>query len=164
MRSVVWFRRDLRVQGNPALSTAVADGDVVPLFVVDPAFGRAGLPRRAFLADALAALHHATDETLVVRHGDPLEVVAAVAAEVGAHNVFVAEDFGPYGRRRDELVAERLNRDGRRLVRIGSPYAVSPGAVRKDDGSGYSVFTAFARRWHSKIEPSRAADGRRIRW
>ena len=36
--TVVWFRRDLRLRDNPALTAALADGDVLPLFVVDPVF------------------------------------------------------------------------------------------------------------------------------
>jgi len=37
-RSVMWFRRDLRLADNPALVTALANhADVVPLFVLDPA-------------------------------------------------------------------------------------------------------------------------------
>ena len=54
---VMWFRRDLRLADLPALQAAAADGaNVVPLFVVDPTFARAGLARRAFMAEALQAL------------------------------------------------------------------------------------------------------------
>ena len=35
--AVVWFRRDLRLHDNPALTAALASsGRVAPLFVVDP--------------------------------------------------------------------------------------------------------------------------------
>jgi deoxyribodipyrimidine photo-lyase len=37
MAAVMWFRRDLRLADNPALVEAAADGDVLPLFVHDPA-------------------------------------------------------------------------------------------------------------------------------
>ena len=52
-RSILWFRRDLRLDDLPALAAAHAHGDVVPLFVVDPAFAASGAPRRAFMAAAL---------------------------------------------------------------------------------------------------------------
>ncbi len=36
MRGVVWLRRDLRLQDQPALTAACADcDDVIPLFVFD---------------------------------------------------------------------------------------------------------------------------------
>ena len=51
---VMWFRRDLRLSDHPALVAAAATGrPVVPLFVIDPTFSRAGAPRRAYMREAL---------------------------------------------------------------------------------------------------------------
>jgi deoxyribodipyrimidine photo-lyase len=55
----MWFRRDLRVQDHPALAEAAASGKVLPLFVLDPSFANAGLPRRHLLADCLGSLDEA---------------------------------------------------------------------------------------------------------
>lgn len=148
-RSIMWFRRDLRLADNPALLAALAEGDVLPLFVLDPAFRSAGAPRRALLHECLRNLDAATGGALVIRHGDPIDEIPAAAEEVGASTVFVSKDFSPYGRRRDEQVADLLRGAGRRLRGVGSPYAVDPGSVRKDDGSPYAVFTPFSRRWRT---------------
>ena len=148
-RAVIWFRRDLRLADHPALSAAVAEFDeVVPLFVVDPKLVEAsGAPRLAYMIDALKNLDDSLGRALVYRHGDPLRIVPEFAAEVGATAVFVSEDFGPYGRRRDDAVTEALRAEGRTLNLVGSPYAVRPGTVVKDDGTPYSVFTPFSKRW-----------------
>jgi deoxyribodipyrimidine photo-lyase len=146
-RVIMWFRRDLRLADLPALHAAAADGEVVPLFVVDPAFDRAGAPRRAYLRAALAALDESMDGALVYRHGDPVDVVPALVAEVGATHVHVTRDYGPYGRRRDAAVAATLTSIGASLVGTGSPYTVPPGSVAKADGSAYLVFTPFSRTW-----------------
>ena len=143
----MWFRRDLRLRDNPALAAALADGDTLPVFVVDPAFGSAGGPRRALLHDCLTALDEATGGALVIRHGDPSTVVPDLADEVDADTVYVARDYGPYGRRRDEAVADALRAADRSLRGVGSPYAVAPGGVKKGDGGPYSVFTPFSRTW-----------------
>jgi deoxyribodipyrimidine photo-lyase len=143
----MWFRRDLRLADNPALTAAAAVGPVVALFVVDPAFDHAGAPRRAFLARGLAELSQSMGGALVVRHGDPDEVVPAVAAEAGAATVYATADFAPYGRRRDETVARTLAAVGRRLVTVGTPYAVAPGTVVTHEGTPYRVFTPFSRTW-----------------
>ena len=149
-RSILWFRRDLRLADLPALHAAAADGEVVPVFVVDPLFtARSGAPRLAFLAVTLDALDADLGGSLVVRHDDPVDVIPALAAEVGADAVHVSRDYGPYGRRRDAEVAARLQRDGRRLVGTGTPYAVAPGTVVKGDGGPYAVFTPFARAWRA---------------
>ena len=152
-RSILWFRRDLRLDDLPALAAAHAVGDVVPLFVVDPAFDRAGAPRRAYMRAALQALDDRMGGALVYRHGDPAHVVPALAAEVGASVVMVSKDFGPYGRRRDVEVAKNLAAEGRKLHGVGSPYAVDPGTVVKQDGSPYAVFTPFSKAWLSVGQP-----------
>ncbi|MDW3212448.1 MAG: deoxyribodipyrimidine photo-lyase [Ilumatobacteraceae bacterium] len=147
MTSIMWFRRDLRLRDHPALSAAVSDGAVLPLFVLDPAFEAAGAPRRALLHDCLAALDDATGGALVIRSGDPTVLLPDIADEFDASTVYVSRDYSPYGRRRDETVADALRAAGRRLCGVGSPYAVAPGEVTKDDGDPYSVFTPFSRRW-----------------
>jgi deoxyribodipyrimidine photo-lyase len=148
----MWFRRDLRLMDNPALLAAVAgaradgDGRVVPLFIVDPAlWGPAGPVRQAYLRASLKALDESLDGNLLLRHGDPAVLLPEVVAAAGASSVHVAADFAPYGRQRDDLVEDALAAVP--LVRTGSPYAVAPGRVVKEDGTPYRVFTPFYRGW-----------------
>jgi len=148
--AILWFRRDLRLDDLPALAAAVGAGAdaVVPLFVIDPSMLRAAGPnRRRFLAEALRALDRELGGTLVLRCGEPRQVVPAVASEVGASVVAGTADFGPYGAERDRAVAEALATAGRGLLTVDSPYAVAPGTVRAKSGSPLRVFSAFRRAW-----------------
>ncbi|MDQ1396466.1 MAG: deoxyribodipyrimidine photo-lyase [Acidimicrobiaceae bacterium] len=168
--TVMWFRRDLRVLDNPALTVAAQVADrsgegVVPVFVLDDTLLRpAGDPRRAFLLRCLRTLDEDLHGRLVVRHGRPASVVPAVAAEVGAEAVWAAADFGPYGARRDRAVAAALADAGRSLESVGSPYAVPPGTVVKRDGSPYRVFTPFYRAWRAAGWPPPDGERARVRW
>ena len=144
----MWFRRDLRLADNPALIEACADGDVLPLFVVDPAlWGPAGPSRRSYLGASLRALDDQLEGRLSVVRGDPVRRVALAAKAVGAARVHVAADYGPYGHQRDRQVEQALADAGVELVRTGSPYAVAPGRVTNGSGEGYQVFTPFSRAW-----------------
>jgi deoxyribodipyrimidine photo-lyase len=78
--------------------------------------------------------------------------------------VFVTDDFGPYGVRRDEAVETALSRGGRRLVRVDSPYAVAPGDVTSGAGTPYKVFTPFYRAWRAHGWPAPAAAPTMPRW
>jgi deoxyribodipyrimidine photo-lyase len=104
------------------------------------------------------------DGHLVVRRGRPEQVVAAVADEVGADTVHATAESTPYGRRRDERVRERLERDGRTLVATGTPYAVGPGTLTKADGTAYQVFTPFSKAWRGHGWPAPAPMPRGLRW
>ncbi|QGG95668.1 cryptochrome/photolyase family protein [Actinomarinicola tropica] len=146
--TVMWFRRDLRLADNPALAEAARRGQVLPLFVIDPALWEpAGANRRWFLLGCLDALSADLDGRLVVRVGDPVEVVPSAAREVDASAVVCAADHGPYGRRRDEEVERVLDGDEVPLERIGSAYAVEPGTVVNRTDAPYKVFTPFYRAW-----------------
>ncbi|WP_029430918.1 deoxyribodipyrimidine photo-lyase [Blastococcus sp. URHD0036] len=165
--SILWFRRDLRLGDHPALLTAVetagADGEVLPLFVVDPRlWGPSGAPRREYLRRCLSELRDATGGALVIRSGDPADVVPAVARELTAASVHVSADTGPYGRRRDVAVERALGEVA--FVRTGSPYAVGPGLVTKRDGTPFQVFTPFARAWREHGWPAPAPHRDDVRW
>jgi deoxyribodipyrimidine photo-lyase len=173
MSSVLWFRRDLRLADHPALLTAArdaADGGtgLVPLFVFDPALWEpAGPPRRAWLLRSLRSLDERLRALggggLVIRHGDPVQVVPALAAEVGAPAVHVSADAGVYGRRRDAGVAAALTEQGRALVATGSPYAVGPGTLLGASGGPFKVFSAFQRAWLAHGWPAPAASEEALR-
>ena len=129
-------------------AAAAVDGEVVPLFVVDPAVWEpASDVRRAYLVDSLRALDADLDGQLLLQHGDPVDRVVAVARAANASEVHIAADYGPYGVQRDARVRAALAEHGIELVETGSPYAVAPGRVTKDDGTAYRVYTPFYRAW-----------------
>lgn len=150
--AIWWIRRDMRLSDNGALASAASRGEVVPLFVVDPAFTHAGASRTQFMFATLRALDLAADRAVILRHGNPVSEVASFAASVGATSVHVAADFSPYGRERDTQVRAQLVKQGIEFVEADSPYAVNPGVVLKDDGTPLKVFTPFYKRWMNHVD------------
>lgn len=85
MTSVMWFRRDLRLNDNPALLDAVCAAQsgssgrnqVVPLFVLDPAVsGPAGVSRRSYLTASLRDLSSRVAVCRVAWVGDEADRIA----------------------------------------------------------------------------------------
>jgi deoxyribodipyrimidine photo-lyase len=149
--SIMWFRRDLRLDDHPALHEAVrlggADG-VVPVFILDEALlAPCGPARASFLAECLRSLELEMGSPLVVRAGDPAIELCRLVREVGATDVVVSADFGPVGSARDRAVEAALRTQGVELHRSSSPYAVDPGTVVGERGAPLKVFGAFRRRW-----------------
>jgi deoxyribodipyrimidine photo-lyase len=163
--SILWFRRDLRLGDHPALLAALgAASHVLPVFVLDPRLLEADTPRTRRLVASLAALSSDIGGALVLRRGNPVEVIPALAAEVGAQQVHVSRETTPFGRRRDEAVEKALAADGRELVATGTPYAVGPGRVLNGSGSPYKVFTPFAKAWRQHGRPAPAERPEPIPW
>lgn len=154
MTVIAWFRRDLRLADNGMLAGA-GDEDVVPLFVMDPVLlASVGELRRARLFASLRSLDADIRDSggagLLVRVGDPAEVVVGAAEEVGAPRVLVSGDYSPYGLRRDRRVAQALTDAGVVMSSQDSPYLHAPGTIRKGDGGAFSVFTPYWRRWSAE--------------
>ena len=148
MRSIVWFRRDLRLRDHPALAAAAARGPVLGLFVVDPVLAAPVGPTRGwYLAEALAALDASSGHRLVIRRGDPATILVAVAREVEADVVYATAETTPRGRARDAVVADALARAGIDWRALATPYVVDPGTLLQRGGRPYRVFGAYARAW-----------------
>ncbi len=156
MNAVIWWiRRDLRLGDNQALAGALGQGGpVIPLFILDPALLASPYiseTRLGFLSAGLRALDEALrrrGSALVVRRGDPLEVLRELRAETGMGDIFAEADVSPYARARDERVGRALP------LRLTAGLAAQPiSAVRKSDGEPYTVFTPFSRAWLSLPAP-----------
>jgi deoxyribodipyrimidine photo-lyase len=150
-----WVRRDMRLADNRALTAALSlAGRVIPVFVLDPlllAAPDAGPQRVAFLLGGLRALDGALRDRgsrLIVRRGDPPHELARLRSETGAEAIFAEEDYWPYARSRDAQVGRTLP-----LHLVGGLTLYPPEATLKADGTPYTVFTPFSRKWRSLPPP-----------
>ena len=145
-RSIMWFRRDLRLIDNPALLAAIeASDEIVAVFILDPKLieitGTKGL---AYLANSLQSLDESLSNKLHVYTGDPLEVLKDLKKKYDATSVHIQAEYDRYAVERDA----RIEAAGIELTRTGSPYAVAPGRVKKPtDATNYRVYTPFYRAW-----------------
>jgi deoxyribodipyrimidine photo-lyase len=103
------------------------------------------------MANSLRALDESLGNKLHIRVGDQVQVLKSLMSEYHATGVYISEEFEPYGVARDKRVEEA----GIPLIRVGTPYAISPGRVRKPDGTNYRVYTPFYKGWvaHSWRKP-----------
>ncbi len=110
----------------------------------------------AFLHGSLTALDADIGGHLVVRSGDPAAVLAELARDLGAEAIYATDDYGPYGRQRDNAVGESLAAKDLSVHYRDSPYAVPPNSVVTGGGTPFKVFTPFFRAWkaHGWAEPA----------
>jgi len=152
--AIWWIRRDLRLNDNPTLQAALqGQRPVIPVFILDPVLLHPQAENRqgflfAGLRD-LAAELNARGSRLIVRQGQPAAELARLCQETGASAIFAAADASPYAHRRDSLVAHELPLQ---LVE-GSTTVFPIGAVRKPDGSPYTIFTPYSKTWKALPAP-----------
>jgi deoxyribodipyrimidine photo-lyase len=147
---LVWFRRDLRLEDNPAWAAATSQRKfVVPLYVIDPTLLASVGPyrRRQLIANLQALDYDLFEETggrLHVRFGDPRTVVPEGVARLGATALFVNADESSFARRRDDAVAAALDVP---VEAWHGSLVLPPGSVLTTKGALSKVFSAFHKAW-----------------
>ena len=157
MSQLVWLRSDLRVNDNPALHAACLRGQTTCIFLVDATqWQRHDMsPWRVALTlrsvDCLSQQLALLGIKLIIRECDSFAeaptVITQYAQELGANCVFFNAEVALNEQRRDAKVEAALTQSGIQCERHHSFTHLPPGAVTKPDGSGYTVFTPFKKRW-----------------
>ena len=145
-RSIIWFRRDLRISDHPALVAALSESDeIVPVFIIDSKLiERTGSNGLAYLAQSLQHLNASLDKKLQVIAGQPIDVLKKLQEKYNAQSVHISAEYEPVSAAQDA----EIEKSGIKLVRTGSAYAVAPGRVLKpSDQTPYRVYTPFYRAW-----------------
>lgn len=159
-RSIVWFRRDLRLADNAALLAAIRQGEVIPAFVIDPVLlnsDRVGAKRVAWLTANLRELDRSLRERgsqLIVRRGEPAAELIQLARKTQATNVFFNLDLTPYAQQRDQRVALELAQNGITVEACDDMTVHHPEEVVTVTGRPYQVFTAFKKAWLTLPKPT----------
>jgi len=158
--AIFWFRRDLRLHDNAGLYHALRSGlPVLPLFIFDTNI-LDDLPERRdarveFIHQALVELKQkleALGSTLLVRHGKPQEVWAQILSEHEVAAVFTNRDYEPYALERDAAVQAFLSEKNIPFHTSKDHVIFEKNEVLKDDGTPYTVFTPYSRKWRAKLE------------
>ena len=150
--AVVWFRQDLRLADNPALTAAAVDGrPVLALFVLDdaaPGRWRLGGASRWWLHHSLAALDRdiaARGGRLVLRRGAAAAVLAELVATGGVTAVFWNRRYEPWAVAQDKAIKAALVARGLAVRSFKASLVREPWEL--GEAPGLRVFSPFHRRW-----------------
>jgi len=151
---LVWFRQDLRLRDQPALTAAVALGDVLPVYILDdelPREDRMGAAQRWWLHRSLVALRNdlaALGAPLVLRRGrTPLELLRLVQ-ETGANAVHGLRHFELWWQKAENETAQATH-----LVLHEGNHLADPRSVLNDSGERYRVFTPWFTKLREQLSP-----------
>ena len=149
-RSIVWFRNDLRVADNPALSAAVARGKPVICVYIDDTKNPDGLgvgaASRWWLHHSLKSLEKGLERrnaSLVLRSGDPAQIIAEIAKDADVSTVFWNRLYEPWTINRDRNLKASLKEKGIDVETFAGSLLREPWEVETKTGGPYGVFTPF---------------------
>jgi deoxyribodipyrimidine photo-lyase len=153
-----WHQRDLRTRDNTGLAVAARDDTVVPVSVYDPdLLATVGPRQRAFFLRGVRALkerYRDQGSDLVVRSGQPDEVLSALADEYDADTVYYNEHYRAARRNRQRDVETALARDGVDTEARTDLVLVDPGRL----DASYPNHSQFHNDWQEVPKPTPYAE------
>jgi deoxyribodipyrimidine photo-lyase len=156
-----WFRRDLRLTDNTALSAAVAAHDhVIPVYVVSTWHGAhrwTGAPRQEFLCGCLASLAQnleANGGRLIIRSGEANRALLKLAREVGADAIYFNRDPDPFGRAMEGKLTADAEKAGIAVHSFKDIALHERDEVLTGGGTPFRVFTPYSKAWLKLDKPA----------
>jgi deoxyribodipyrimidine photo-lyase len=150
--TIVWLRRDLRIHDNAALYHALRENqDVQVAFVFDTdildKLDDDSDARVSFIYDCLLSLKSDLEKlgsSLLVLHGKPVDILKKIKPTL----IYANEDYEPYAIKRDKAVSKI---PGITFHSYKDHVIFEKNEVVKDDGTPYTVYTPYSRKWKSTL-------------
>lgn len=158
--TLFWHRRDLRLRDNRGLFNALeSSGSVLPLFIFDTnildKLEDKEDPRVTFIFREIEAMRTELREIgadLLVKYGTPAQVFKDILSEYNIAAVYTNRDYEPYAKDRDKTISDLLAANGIPFYTFKDQVIFEFDEVLKKDGTPYTVFTPYSKRWREKLK------------
>ncbi|MGJ8651973.1 MAG: cryptochrome/photolyase family protein [Opitutaceae bacterium] len=148
--TLLWFRKDLRLEDNSALAAAIATGGpIVPVFIASPKESgdwSLGGASQWWLHHALSSLSedlNAKGGQLVLREGGSLATLRALIDETGAKRVYWNRRYESPSRELDVSIKRTLREEGIEVESFNSSLLNEPHTASTGEGKPYKVYTPY---------------------
>ncbi|WP_117880600.1 cryptochrome/photolyase family protein [Aureibaculum luteum] len=159
--SIFWYRRDLRLEDNVGLKTALESGlPVLPIFIFDDEILE-DLPkndgRLTFIYTSLRNIHlklKNKNSSLLIKKGNIAEIWKALITEYDVKKVFFNRDYEPYAIKRDQEITTFLESKNIEVRNFKDQVIFEKDEILKGDGKPYTVYTPYKNKWLEKFNQS----------
>lgn len=155
--NIFWFRRDLRFVDNTGLFQALSSGKpVLPVFIFDKnILDKLEKPddlRVQYIHGSLSTMQQVLNSfgsAIKFYHSSPEEAFEDLVSNYNIGTVFTNHDYEHYALQRDEKIRVLLEYSGVGFQTFKDQVVFEKLEVSKDDGTPYTVFTPYSRKWKS---------------
>jgi deoxyribodipyrimidine photo-lyase len=160
--ALVWFRQDLRLTDNPAFLEACSQHQfVIPLYVYQEQRSVLGRAQAWWLHHSLTALSHALSQLglhLILRKGNPLEIILDLVKNVPINTVYWNRCYEPMAISRDTNLKSTLLEQGIEVKSSNGSLLHEPWTIKNKQGDFFKVFTPYWKRCRQSlsIQPARS--------
>ncbi len=155
--AIVWFRNDLRIEDNAALVAASQHASLVPVYIRETGIPARplGAARAWWLHHSLSALSASLDKLgapLVLRSGDPADIIEHLVNSIGATAVYWNRRYDPAFLEADSALKARLQAKDIVAESFAGQLLHEPTRLRTGSGKYYKVYSPFWRALEPDVE------------
>jgi deoxyribodipyrimidine photo-lyase len=148
-KAIYWFRQDLRLSDNPALSAAASDSEILPVYILDDVNAGEyfmGAASRSWLHHSLIALNKQLKGKLKVYKGDPTNILLEIAKNDSVDSIYWNRCYEPWQISRDKNIKKLFEEHNIAVNSYNGSLLWEPWEVLKQDKTPYKVFTPYYRK------------------
>lgn len=158
MKTVMWFRRDLRLHDNKALYHALKNVDskeLILIFQVNPQQFIKGSPNHDAFFSSVASFKRKVEKEshLQIMFGDPLDSFTRLKEKIPEWtSIYFNEDTCGYGAFRDQQAISFFEKNKIEYSIFQDAYLHGYNEIRKKDGGNYQIFTPYYNNWKETMK------------
>ncbi len=149
--AIIWFRQDLRITDNPALSAALNNHErVIPVYIHATAesgqwqHGAASCWWLHYSLKSLASSLRELGSRLIIRAGsDSQKLIQELVEQTRARHIYWNRLYEPHHISRDKVIKKSMIDQGIEVNSFNGTLLYEPWEIRKNDGGPFRVFTPF---------------------
>ena len=136
--AIFWFRQDLRLSDNPALTEAAKHKVVMPIYIMDNYNAHAhsmGATSRCWLYYSLQSLNTSLGGELSIYQGNPVEILTDIAKRHDIRTIYWNRCYEPWRRSRDLKIKKYLHVKNIKVESTNGSLLWEPWTIKKNDNT-----------------------------
>lgn len=136
-----WFRQDLRLEDNPALTEAANQGAVLPIYIFDDETDQhMGAASRVWLHHSLQSLNESLEGKLAIYQGDAKDILQKLIQTYKISDIYWNKCYEPAFLKRDAEIQKTITCN---IHEYNGALLWNPDKIKTNNGKIYHVFTPF---------------------
>ncbi len=157
-RILFWYRKDLRVNDNKALTNAFnLSKAITSIYIFDEEYPYdfSSESRSWFLSESLKELQIKWGEAgsrLIIQKGSPIDLIPYIAKKINAKYIFWNKAIEPYEIQRDEEIKANLTNSNIKITDLWDHLLINPSEISTGSNTPYTVYGPFFKKFKAQLD------------
>lgn len=157
-KTIIWFKNDLRISDNPALSEALKNGRILPIYILEENEQKLilGDAQKWWLYNSLKKLHNnlqSYGSKLVLKKGVAKKILTELVEKTNSDAVYWNRCYDPYSIKKYTEIKKILTSSGIEVKSFNGSLLFEPWEIKNKSNNHFRVFTPFWKKCNLDHKP-----------